>query len=323
VSALAARRARAQGLSGPRGRSAHEVVERLLAVQAQDWTAARLAIRARSAGLRARDVDAALGGALVAGWLLRGTLHLVAREDYAWLHALTAPLLAATSRRRLGQEGVPPDDAERGVRVVEAELAARGPRTRAELGAALAAAGIRTEGQALPHLLLRAALDGVTLLGAVRDGAPAFALRHDVLGDPAPIDRDRALAELGRRYLRGHAPAAAEDLAAWSGLALRDARAALAAAGTADRPSRAPAPPPPRLLPAFDPLLLGWADRGFAVPAEHARDVHPGGGILRAVVLVEGRAAGTWGLRRGRVELRPWAELPDGIAREVADVERF
>ena len=111
-------------------------------------------------------------------------------------------------------------------------------------------------------------------------------------------DRDAALAELARRYLRGHGPATPEDLAAWSGLGLGDARRGFAAVA-GDR--GAPAPParlPPRLLPAFDPYLLGWRDRGFAVDAEHARAVHPGGGIIRAVALVNGRAAGTW--KRGR-----------------------
>ena len=50
-------------------------------------------------------------------------------------------------------------------------------------------------------------------------------------------------------------------------------------------------------LPAFDELLLGWRDRTPTVPAEHARDVHPGGGILRAVVLEDGVAVGTWSAR--------------------------
>ena len=36
---------------------------------------------------------------------MRGTLHLVAREDHGWLHALTAAQSAATSRRRLAQLG--------------------------------------------------------------------------------------------------------------------------------------------------------------------------------------------------------------------------
>ncbi|HET8672838.1 MAG TPA: crosslink repair DNA glycosylase YcaQ family protein, partial [Thermoleophilaceae bacterium] len=71
------------------------VARRLLAIQAQDPRGARLAIHARSARLGAADVNRALTEerALVIGWLNRGTLHLVATEDYHWLHALTAPRL--------------------------------------------------------------------------------------------------------------------------------------------------------------------------------------------------------------------------------------
>ena len=134
---------------------------------------------------------------------------------------------------------------------------------------------------------------------------------------PAP-DRDAALAELARRYLRGHGPADARDLAAWSGLPLRDARAGLAAiAGEladardgrvvlADAPPAPERPLPEVLLPAFDPYLLGWRDRGFAVPPEHARTVHPGGGLIRATIVADGRVTGTWRRERGRVVREPF-----------------
>ncbi|HWT92846.1 MAG TPA: crosslink repair DNA glycosylase YcaQ family protein, partial [Solirubrobacteraceae bacterium] len=84
-------------------------------------------------------------------------------------------------------------------------------------------------------------------------------------------------------------------------------------------------PAPPRLLPAFDPYLLGWKDRAFAVPPERARTVHPGGGLLRATVVDDGVAIATWSLRAGRVTLSPFdatAPLPD-LAAEIADVEGF
>ena len=97
---MIAERLTAQRLAGVPARDPVEVVHRLLAVQGQDPRGARLAIRARSSGLSAADVDRALTEerTLLITWLNRGTLHLVASEDYSWLHALTAPAL--TTRRR-------------------------------------------------------------------------------------------------------------------------------------------------------------------------------------------------------------------------------
>ncbi len=43
---------------------------------------------------------------VVISWLCRGTLHLVRRDDLAWLHGLTAPTQLVANRRRLEQEGV-------------------------------------------------------------------------------------------------------------------------------------------------------------------------------------------------------------------------
>ena len=90
-------------------------VRRLLAVQAQDRGAWRLALRARVEGITAAHVNLALSErrSLVVAWLNRGTLHLVCTEDYTWLLALTAPTQAAGNRRRLAQTGLSPEDVER------------------------------------------------------------------------------------------------------------------------------------------------------------------------------------------------------------------
>ncbi len=334
---LRRRRAAAQLLGGADAPGAHGAVAHLLAVQAQELRAARLALRARRAAGTAADVDSALteDRSLVVTWLLRGTLHLVARDDYAWLHALTAPLSAAASRRRLGQLGVRPEEAEA---VILRALADAGPLPRAALAERVTAAGIRAEGQVMPYLLALAAAGGRVVLGPVAGGAHCFVLTQDWLGATGRTpDRGIALAELARRYLRGHGPAGDADLAGWSGLPLRDARAGLGAIareleqhGELVDLARRDAPPtrlPARLLGAFDPLLLGWRDRAFAVAPEHARRVHPGGGILRATALANGRVVGTWARRRGKVVLEPFEPLPGSVAaalrREAADVARF
>ena len=140
--AVTAERCAAQLLCGEPARSAEEVAWRLLAIQAQDPRGARLTFRARSAGLSASDVDAALASrSMIISWLNRGTLHLVRTEDYWWLHPLTAPQVGTGNARRLAQEGVPPGDAERAVATVRAALAADGPLIRSQLRERVAAPG--------------------------------------------------------------------------------------------------------------------------------------------------------------------------------------
>jgi hypothetical protein len=292
-------------------------VERLLAVQAQDPRGFRLAVRARTRGLGASDVERALdSGELLVSWLNRGTLHLVRAEDWAWLHALTTPQLETSNARRLQQEGV--SDAPRAVRRVVRALA-DGPRTRAQLGEATGLAG-----QALVHVLFAATIDGLIVRGPMVGREHGFVLVADWLSKPPKLDRDAALAELARRFLAGHGPADERDLAKWAGIGLRDARAGLAAAGP--QPEREPAPlPPPRLLGAFDPLLHGWVDRTPVVGA-HAGIVTDNG-LFRPFALVEGRAVATWRLRSGAVELEPFGRLGAGVRRalddDAADVVRF
>jgi Winged helix DNA-binding domain len=336
--AVTAERCAAQLLCGEPARSPEEVARRLLAVQAQDPRGARLTVRARSAGLSAADVDAALARrSLVVCWLNRGTLHLVRAEDYWWLHPLTAPQMGTGNARRLAQEGVPPDDAERGVAVVRAALAADGPLTRAQLRQRIAAAGVRTEGQALVHTLELASIRGLIVRGPVTGREQAFVLASDWLGaPPPPLEREAGLGELARRYLAGHAPAADRDLARWAGIGLRDARLGLAACGAVQRPDgladppgrpqpARPGLPPPRLLGAFDPLLLGWASRDPVVGPH--RQIVTVNGLFRPFALAGGRAVATWTFADGEVKLDPFgvlnAETVAALDAEAADVTRF
>ena len=306
-------RLRSQLLSGPPARSPVAVAERLLAIQGQDPRGARLAIRARSRGLTAADVDRALDEReLLIAWLNRGTLHLVRSEDYFWLHALTTPQLRTASSRRLAQEGV--TDPERRVRRLVA-LLADGPLTQEELSDAL---GLR--GPPLYHVLFRAALDGLVVRGPLKGGRHAYVLVRDWLGEPPPLDRDAALRELGRRYLAGHAPADERDLARWAGITLRDARLAL---GDATPPRRSEPPlPPPKLLGAFDPVLLGWVSREPIVGPH--RHLVTDNGIFRPFALVDGRAVATWSLDGGIEELEPLAsDVRAALDRELAAARQF
>ena len=241
-------RARSQWLHAPGG----DVVRHLLAVQAQDVRNLPKALAARGGALR---------DGLLVTWLMRHTMHLVDVEDLAWLHPLFAPRMLG--ERRLRQLGV--TDPDRHVRTIVRML----PATRAEIARALGMAG-----QAVPHLIARTAALGHLAMTPDRLYVP--------IELPRAPDRERALDELARRYYAAHARATRDDLAYWSGLPKRDCR---------PPPEDAPVddgPVPRRELPMYDELLLGWRDRSPTVPPELAKRVHPGGGIIRAVVVEDG-----------------------------------
>ena len=327
----------AQQLSGPKARRCEDVVTRLLAVQAQDPRGARLAVRSRSTRLSVADVDDSLTARrLLITWLNRGTLHLVTPDDYWWLHPLTTPQLATGNVRRLGQEGVSPAQAERGVDVV-ALAVADGPQTRTQLRDRLNAAGVPTSGQALVHVLVAASLRGHIVRGPMVGGEQAFVAVAGWLGDPPkPLDRDEALARLARRYLAGHGPADAHDLAKWAGVPLGQSRRGLdlidedlvpcdgGLVDLADR-DRARDLLPPRLLGPYDPLLHGWVSRDPFV-GEH-RDVVTNNGLFRPVALVGGRVVATWGLADGTLTIRTLepidATATEALRKDADAVLRF
>jgi len=338
VDPVHARRLTAQLLAGVPKRDPLAVARRLLAIQAQDPRGARLAIRARTRGVAATDVDRALTEerSLLISWLNRGTLHLVASEDFSWLHSLVTPPLMTTSATRLAQEGIDTRGVQRGVAVIERALAGEGPLTRHELRERLRSAGLRTEGQALVHLLFRSTLERIAIRGPVIGREHAYVLVRDWLPAPRTFTRERALAELARRYLAGHGPATDRDLARWAGLPLRDARAGLVsiAAELVDLPGglvdlrgrpRAARLPAPRLLGAFEPLLMGWSSRADVLGDVEGAIV--AGGIFRGFALAGGRAVAVWRFAGQKILIEPLQTLSGEWQRALDDdaaaVRRF
>jgi Winged helix DNA-binding domain len=336
-----ARRFAAQQLSGEPARSPVAVAGRLLAIQGQDPRGARLAIRSRTTGLTAADVDRALTGdrSLVITWLNRGTLHLVRSEDYWWLHPLTAkPQFQLGCQRILSGLGVSAASADKGVAVVEQALASDGPLTRAQLADRLAAAGLPSAAGCALHMLMLASLRGIAVRGPMVGAQHAYVRTRDWLGAPRrAVDRDTALAELARRYLAGHGPASDRDLAKWAGLPLGEVRRGLGAisgelrelpGGLVELAAVTPAEislPAPRLLGAYDDVLLGWESRDPVLSGYQG--IVTVNGLFRPFALVDGQAAGIWTYSGGQVALDRFETLPDDVetalADEARDVQRF
>ncbi len=201
----------------------------------------------------------------------------------------------------------------------------------------LTSRGLGAQGQILSHLCFRAGLLGILVRGPMVGKQHAYVLARDWLGEHRSIDRSRALAELARRYLVGHAPANDRDLAKWAGVPLRDARAGLGAIAAEivegddgllrlrGHSDEALQPPPPRLLGAFDPVLLGWSSR-LEITAPHTELITTNG-LFRPFAMVRGKAVARWRLVKGRVSIEPLARIGKAdravLNAEAADVERF
>ncbi len=279
---------------------------------------------------------------------MRTTVHLIPTEDAGWWLPIFEPGIERWSRRRLDQLGMPAGNPDKALRVMAEALAGEGPLTRPQLAERVVAAGIPLNQHTRLHVVGGLAVcSGLACLGPDRGKQSCLVLREDWLGKPPPFDRDRALAELARRYIGAFAPTTDRDFAYWSGLPLRDVRAGLASISReieevrvdgetmlAPRGGlpRLPATGQVRMLGNFDTYLLGWKDRGFSVASEHAIHVKEGGGgWIRPVILEDGIVVGGWRSARkgGKLEITlnlPKAErerLGTKIDAEVADISRF
>ena len=154
-----------------------EVVAWLGAVQSQEYLGAIWSL-----GMRMRDATDAVierafnEGAILRTHVLRPTWHFVTPADIRWLLELTAPRVRATMAHYDRQLEL--DDALylRSNAAIAGALAGGQYRTRAELGTALAAAGLVAEGQRLGHIVMRAELDGVICSGPRRGKQFTYAL---------------------------------------------------------------------------------------------------------------------------------------------------
>jgi Winged helix DNA-binding domain len=334
---------------------AARIVKEVCGIQAQDMPAATLAVRARSVGLVAADIKQALvqDRSTIRTWGPRGTLHLLAADDIGWLLPLLGPVLVAGDQRRREELGLDEDICVRAMRIIRNILANMGPLTRAELFEHLAINGIRLEGQARPHLLFRAAFEGIICFGPDCGTEPTYVLLNDWIDQKHvghSLSEDVAYVELIHRYLSAYGPATPKDLAAWSGTTMGKIRAAWNhIAGQLLEVECANSQawvlksyeawldellvhvPTVRLLPRFDNYLLGYQKRELAVQPQYAKRVNAGGGIIHPTVMVDGQVVGTWKSKRGKnhleVIVEPFeqlaAETHQGLEAETEDIARF
>jgi hypothetical protein len=309
------------------------VVGETCGLHAQLMSSAELSMWARIEGLERDDVDEALWKrrALVKLWAMRGTLHLLPSAELGlWLSAL------GTYTNR-GMTGHPEVDLL--TEVVGSALEER-VLAREELALAVEQiTGAPSFGEYVRFswgsYLKPASFRGRLCFAPSDDGRVRFTTPATwVPGGIDKPDSGDALREVTRRFLAAYAPLTAKDLALWWG-GFGPARGArmLAALGeeaveldVEGEPawvlardvrgmSSAESPNAARLLPAFDPWVVGASRSAPSLrDPRHKARVYRAQGWISPVVLVNGRMVGVWRhVRKGRrlmVEIEPFGRLP-------------
>lgn len=318
-----------QGLLGDLGATVPDVVRHLVAVQAQEPNWAIVALRARVPTMTRDDVGCLVGErTLVRTPLLRGTQHLLAADDYAWLRPTVQPMLDRLLRSpyfRAQTDGIDLGDLVGAAR----EALGDGLRTRREVASVLAERFPGRRGS-----VLVAAVESA--IPVVHDPATSewgswwsrraigLSTAEAWLGGPVGLPDARRLV---RRYLAAFGPAGVMDAQAWSGLTrLREVvdsmrgelRTVTGPDGTElldlpDAPrAAADAAAPVRFLGAFDNAVLGHRDRARILPSDARGHVMPGYSMVHATVLVNGFVAATWEVSSDDVVVRPLRPLTAG-----------
>ena len=314
------------------------MVRHLLAVQSQDYAGAKWALGQRVAGVTDTDIDRAFdAGEILRTHVLRPTWHFVAPEDLRWLLALTAPRVHQANGYQYRLLEIDDELVAGAAAVFRRVLGGSGAKTREELGQDLDAAGIEAAGLRLGYLIAHAELEAIVCSGPRKGRRQTYALVDERVPPAPPRAREEALAELARRYIEGHGPAQAIDLAWWSGLSVRDARTALALASpplmretvsgrefwfapdasATEAPAAAlpTASPVVHLLPNYDELLIAFRDRSDAMDPQLPPPARVAAEILNHLIVRDGLGVGGWRRkdegRAIRVELNPLVALDE------------
>ena len=310
-----------------------EALEWLVGMQAQVPTDPYFGLWSRLEGFEPERLSELVAdGRAVRAWLMRGTIHLVTARDCLRLR----PVMDSVQRKafegsRLGRDtkGIARTEL---IAAIEEVLAA-GPRTRAEIGRALAErwpeSKVESLGLAATYLVPLVQVPPRGVWGATHRAT--LATVEGFLGEPVGADDDPGEAIV--RYLRAYGPSAPKDVRAWcyktglrevidrlrpqlrtfrdeNGTELLDVED-----GLLPDPET---PAPVRFLPEYDNALLSHEDRSRVNPAGNMSGL-----FWKGTVLVDGFVAGTWKLERGKgsatLAIAPWEGWRKADRKEVAD----
>ena len=289
-----------------------DAIKQLVAMQGQVSNAPYIGLWARLSAFQRADLTTLLTGRqVVRASSLRGTLHIIAADDYLLLHPLLQPALSR--RLHLFAERTVTFDMDHFVTQMR-DYVQEQPRTGIELRARLE--------ELYPGMGQQQIVDSVRMYLALLQpipagvwgftGRPTHTDAATWFGQPLTSATEGNLRQLVLRYLAAFGPASVQDAQEWSGLtrlkdvfdeARPDLRIFRDDLGRelfdlpgAPRPD-ANTPAPVRFLPDFDNLLFAHADRRRVISdADRVRFF--AGNSRCTAFLVDGVVRGRWKVER-------------------------
>lgn len=331
------------------------VVGDVCGVQSQLASAAELAVWARVEGVQKGDVNDCLWNqrTLVRTWMMRGTLHLLPSDQLSTYTSVQARTRGDYSRGELGKVyGLTGDEIEKMIAIIGSALE-KDCLTREELadivssklGAHLRKGMLSGWGQ----FLKPAAYNGKLIAGPPKNGRQTFVgPDHWLKKNLRREDFEKSLRTILRNYLAAYGPVTHQEFGLWWSLILRSTRKLFMSIGDEitpvdvegyrswiltrdlDQIKELSLVHSVRLLPSFDDYVLHFRPRNMLIPEKYIPRVFRPQGWISPVVLVDGRAVGTWEIRKGkgnelRAELfgRLTREQKDGLRDEAEGLGRF
>lgn len=314
----------------------------LVAVQTQYPASLAPALAARAEKVTARSVEHALSKnkVFLKGWNLRCTVHTSLAEDHMMMLRAGGAYFASRHSAWIAIHGIDRVKLDKLHGRVLEELS-NGPLARRDLHDRIKFyKGLPMVGWGLD--VMGVALEGKVVFSNQAAAKTEFA-RLDLWAprvSPCELSELDAKKELMRRYFASYGPATFGDFLYWTGMKTRDARAAfeqvLADLMEVKIDSRKSAhyvygslpdhaKPAVRLLPKFDPLMMGHKDKTLFVPDRIRDQVFRKAGQVEAVVLADGQVRAGWRtVRRGGVlefVIEPFGRMKkswtSGIEREA------
>ncbi|MER7807984.1 winged helix DNA-binding domain-containing protein [Streptomyces sp900116325] len=313
-----------------RAASAESVADAVVALHATDAATVFLSVCARLSEASVGAVERALYEevSLVRLLSMRNTLFTVSYGLAPYVDASNARAVAAKERRnflkhlRDDGNGLDAHWLAKTEEQTLAALTARGSATGSELSAAVPA--LRTKITVFPgkkqetvqgvatRVIRVMAADGLIRRDRPRGSWTSSQFRWTAAESWPARETAAAQAELALRWLRSYGPATEADLKWWTGWGLGQVRQALETAGAeevrldngatgwvspGDMEPEPDMKPWAALLPALDPSAMGWADRGFHLPAEYRTALFDRAGNIGPTVWWNGRIVGGWAQR--------------------------